>query len=263
MNEDKQKQSTEDHPSKLVTGLSIGLAVSILGNIALGFTAFGGNDVSDNYNGTSATDASFYEERVVELEEANNGLTQQVNELETTLAENEATPEAEAVEEETAETEEPVADTSEEDQNRADAHRVTSNFLDRFLNVNTETMDNEERRGVLGEYVSADLLSQIAPTPDEMVDQGLIAHAEDYDPDAPVDDSVEQVTYEQTVQDKQIFIDEASVGTNTIEVMADVLSEVEDSTDISYELNERYTIQLTQEDGNWVVSNYEIERIDH
>lgn len=248
------KKQADDTQAKLITGLSAGLLLSVVANIALAVMAFGGGEeVGDTFEGGSAESPSFYEERVVELEGQNERLTAKVEQLERAADSggeddpSDPTPS------------EGDTETSQEDMVRTETYRVANNFLDRFLNVNTATMTLEERRAVLSDYAATEILAQIAPTPEEMVEMGLFPHEGDYDPNVEGAENV--ITYEQSIDSKQVFIDEDSLSTDTVEILADVVSQVEDSTDISYELDERYSIQISQVDGRWVVVDYSIERL--
>lgn len=248
-------------PAKVLGGV---LVVSLLVNGGVLINSLTGQDVSDEYDEDAATEISFYQEKAGQLESRNEALESQIAELEQARADaqSEATPpeetEGEASSEE-ASSEAP----SDTEATREQVKEASTGFLQGLLNVDTSEEDNAARREKVAPYVTEEIGARIAPTPEELEEMGIVGHSHG-DEEAPEDnkeaaDGAEPYTYEQSISEHTLFINDASLSEDTAQVIAQVTSEISDSFGESYDVTEQYTIELTQQDGNWVVSEYTLE----
>lgn len=239
---------------KLTVGLGVGLVASILLNVGLGVQLGTSNGPSDEYDGQAATDASFYEEQVKDLQKENEALIEQARNL--GMPTDPTAEGAESESESEKEASEPAA--SAVDQNREAALATVSGFLDAYLNMDTSNVDNDARRAELDPYLNDELLGQLAPNAEELADMGIEGHSHE----GEVENATPEYVYTQELTNKQIFIDDASLNTDTINVVAETVSRVEDNADAEYDLNDRYSFTLQKEGDNWVIVDYVLEAID-
>ena len=237
--------------------IGVGLIVSILLNIGLGVYAMSSGGVFDNYDGSAATDVSFYEEQAEQLAARNEALEAQLAEMTAAqqAAEEEAVPTpGEEVLEDTSGS--GATNTDNNDAVRNSVREATLGFMDAFINVNSAEETYADRRERLDPYTTQEIASRIAPTPEELAEMGIESG---HDEGVVEEDAY---TFERELTGLQVFFDEASLNTSTAQVIANTVTDVSDSLGADSEERERYTITLTQEGDSWVVSEYVLDVIN-
>jgi len=249
----------------VVRALGIGLGVSLVLNLALGgYLAFGGRSAEDTYAGDSTTEKSFYEDQVTTIQEENDRLSQQVTDLEEQLASAESSSGEENSEDETN-NEENSEDNGENEEENTDNHSAqrqsvmstSREFLETFLTVDTGQENyHQDRRDALASYVSEDILNSIAPEADESsMDTGGHDHSSE-------SGDTEPYTYTQEPESIKVFVQESTLGSDSVNVIALAHSTVEDNMGAGYETHEQYALTLEEQDGSWVITDYSLRQTD-
>lgn len=144
---------------------------------------------------------------------------------------------------------------------------AAENFLEVELSFDTKKdadMDvRRERREALEPYVTDELLGELEPTNEELEEKGWPIPTDDEEYDPTVSPVTNLMEYRYVLDDHEIFIDEESLDTNTVHVLADVFYRLE--TDMEgareeYDEFRTYTFDVEQDDGEWVISDYEVIR---
>lgn len=251
-----KNQSPETSRTRLI--MIVVLAVSLILNIVLGVSALGPNKVRDDYDKDEATDKTFYEEQVQQLEAKNEGLESKIAKLEKGLAEK---PEEDTSEKESKK--EDVAESGKNDSGinnkRSAVYSTASSFIDNLLTTDTAKQTNEERRATLAPFVTSEVLSKIAPSDKDLADMGLVdeGHSDGDDEEAP-----DAYSYKQTLESKDVYVDETSLNGDTVRVLVDATSKLKDNRGSDMESKERYAIKVVEKDGKWVISDYTLDKIN-
>lgn len=244
---------------KTARAFGIGLGISITLNLVLGgmvLSGGGSNGPEDTYQGEEATDTSFYEEQSITLQEQNDQLAQQVSDLEEQLASAESDntgSSSDDSEEESSKESDEEESTDEHSGQRQAVLDASRGFLESFLTVDT-SQDNyhQNRREGLSSYVTSDILDQIAPEFDQ---EDVAASGHEHE-----EGEGEPYYYKQQPESINIYVQESTLGSDSVNVIAQTHTAVEDNMDASYESHEQYDLTLEEQDGSWVVTDYSLKQ---
>ncbi|WP_414839191.1 hypothetical protein [Carnobacterium sp. TMP28] len=148
---------------------------------------------------------------------------------------------------------------------REAAFNAVNKFLTVMLNeksINyTDDEIRRERRETLEPFVTNELLKSLEPTDEELKEQGFPLPTKDSEYDSTISPVSNLMEVEYKLERRNIYIDEQSLNTKTVNILADAFynfkTDMEGSIDTFDELR-TYTFNIEKQDDNWIISEYEV-----